>query len=214
MFTGNKAIFEFLHAYIKETFSRESVPSPVFYADEASRPTDRCLHKFYRGPVVLKGYSGFPCAWLEFGQITDVKLNRMPQGYCYELRYQMPIFVQLSKGAGRDYHETYRSDDGLPWAIGDIISEVVEKVWADLHLGFSPGGNFQYQNGRFVKTNAEGGQLALSGPDWWVQTWTVDVNGDVVDTIAEWKDVMDSDPTSRAKTINWDFTVFEQESLR
>jgi len=205
----------------------------VFYGSDADRPADedRIFKNFYRGPVLLDGlqpHVHFPLAWLEFGHIMDVEFDRAPQAYCYTLRYEMPIFTRnTGTSGGLAIQETFRKDissDALEaekkkWedyctrGIGDIVSEVVEKAWSELHMGFRPGGNFQFVDNSFCRVTGSSGQLPLNDISWWVKEWTVDVNGETVDTISEWKKVLDADPTSRAKTINWDFTIFEQETL-
>ncbi|MDE0638148.1 MAG: hypothetical protein OXI43_20095 [Candidatus Poribacteria bacterium] len=220
MFTANKPIFEFLYAYINEHFCKLSVDDPIFFSDDSERPdkNDRPFENFYRGPRTLSDQvlakHNYPLSWLEFGHIDEVVFDRAPQGYCYGLRYQMPVFVRTSELVGQKgaVHETFRKDLQT-LGVGDIISDVLEKAWADLHKGFSPGGNFQFVDNAFYRVTGSSGQLPLNDVNWWVKKWSVDVNGDVVDTISEWKDVLDNDPTSRAKTINWDFTVFEEESL-
>jgi len=233
VYTANKPIFEFLYAFIRENFlkdegntARPAVfssedPELVFFADNDDRPADadRIFKNFYRGPVLLDGLQPnvhFPLAWLEFGQITDIEFDRAPQGYRYTLRYEMPIFTRnLRTSGGIAIQETFRSDtdENYVRGVGDIVSEVVEKTWSELHLGFRPGGNFQYDAGSFRRGTGHSGQFALSDTNWWVKQWSVDVNGETVDTISEWKKVLDADPTSRAKTINWDFIIFEQQNL-
>ena len=194
-----------------------SVPEVCFSA-QGLRPClpDRFFGRVDRGPIPLAnlGDDYYPLAWLELGQITDVEVDRSPQGFSYELRYQLACFVKHSGlKMGRIPHETFRSDVNLPRGIGDIVSEVVEKAWRDLHVGLTAGGNFRFVNDRLERGSGSGGQLNLSDVNWWIKKWSVDVNGDIVDTISEWKDVIHNAPTSRSKTINWDFTVFEQQSL-
>ena len=223
MYTANKPIFEFLYAFIRENFLVPEIPSTdnlVFYASEEARPERdvRLFNRFERGPFLLEhlSHNYYPCGWLEFGQTTDIELDRAPQGYCYGLRYAMPIFVgpgQSIEAGGVTLH-TFRDDPAKHLGLGDIISEVVGKAWGELHQGFRPGGNFQFQDNSFHPVTGSSGQLPLNDANWWVREWSVDVNGDVVDTISEWKEVLSEDPRGRAKTINWDFKIFEQEPLK
>ena len=217
MYTANKPIFEFLYAYIRENFSKETIEDDALVFGERSSLDDRFFQLFRRGPFLLKDlpHTHYPCGWLEFGQTTDIEFERAPDGYCYGLRYQMPIFtgVQQQVVSGIVSLDTFRdSSDGI-LGIGDIISEIVEKAWSELHLGFAIGGNFEFVDNSFHPVTDGSGKLRLSDMNWWVKQWSVDVNGDVVDTISEWKDVLNRDPKARAKTINWDFTIFEQEGL-
>ncbi|MXV76273.1 hypothetical protein F4Z99_18620, partial [Candidatus Poribacteria bacterium] len=204
MYTANKPIFEFLCAFIRENFlkdegntappavfSRED-PALVFYGSNDDRPSDadRIFKNFYRGPVLLDGLQPnvhFPLAWLEFGQIGDIEFESAPQGYCYKLRYQMPIFTRnLQTAGGIPIQETFRSDtdDSCARGVGDIVSEVVEKAWSELHMGFRPGGNFQFVDNSFHRVTGSSGQLPLNDVNWWVKQWSVDVNGEVVDTVS------------------------------
>ena len=237
MYTAMKPMFEFLYAYINENFWEGTVSDEdfIFYSrnptsdedelgvlEDVGKPRplkiDRIFRNFYRGPILLENLpdDAYPVSWLEFGQTTDVELDRSPQGYAYGLRYQMPIMVKGSSAySGPVPLQTFRDNLELERGLGDIISEVVGKVWSELHLGFAAGGNFEYDVDRksFFPVSENSGQLRLSSTNWWIKNWSVDVNGEVVDTISEWSRVLDTDPTARAKTINWDFTIFEQEPL-
>jgi len=217
MYTANKPIFEFLYAYIRENFSKETIEDDALVFGERPDLDDRFFELFRRGPFLLKDlpHTHYPCGWLEFGETTEIEFERAPEGYCYGLRYQMPIFLgrQQPINPGIVSLDTFRTSvDGI-LGVGDIISEIVSKAWKELHLGFATGGNFQFVDNSFYPVIDSSGKLRLSDVNWWVKKWSVDVSSDVVDIISEWQEVLDRDPRARAKIINWGFTIFEQEGL-
>ena len=220
MYTANKPIFEFLYRFIRENFSALPIADDdlVFYNFDSERPPveDRIFNCFERGPFVLTTLSDrqYPASWLEFGHTTKVESDRSPEGYTYELCYEMPILVKGRQvGSKIEPSETFRSSSSKNRGVGDIVAEVIAKAWAELHLGLRSAGNFQFDNGDFRRVTGYSGKLPLNDVHWWVRDWSVRVGEDEVDKISEWDEVLDSDPRSRLKILSWDFVIFEQEGL-
>ena len=231
MLHATKPIFELLYAFIRENFLIEEASDGMldgekllFYPDEASRPpqTDRFLNQFYRGPPLALGGSGTPAAWMRFGQITEAEFDRAPEGYRYDLSYLLDVIVTSEHiPSGSDSRDVFTSFDDPSLALGEIVSGIVQKAWDELHTGFLTKGNFEIVNGDIQERGLgqSPGQFPLSENNWWVKAWTFSVNGEIADTVSEWRDVIHSfrqanrDTPYRDATINFKFTVFEEEPL-
>ena len=243
MLDAGKPIFEFLYAFLRENFALEEIESSelVFYsssptkeanekAEKAQAESDLCIEpehgkrpfskdrifdRFTRGPSLSTPEFERAHGWLEFGQVTDIVPDRSPDGYSYVLSYSMPIFVKIGQYSG--VRETYRKVDKLNLGnrgLGDIITEVIQKTWDQLHVGVLSYGNYKIVMGEIEDSEADpSGRLPLSENNWWVKEWTCNVNGEVVDTTSEWRDVIHNAPDLGMKVIVFKFTVFEQVAL-
>ena len=229
MLHATKPIFELLYAFIRENFLIQGLDPDgkldgenlYFFQGDADRdrcapPDDRFLRQLYRGPPLAIGGKGVPAAWMRFGQITEVEHDRSPQGYCYDLSYLLDLIVtseNISMGVDSKY---VFSPEGQSRGLGEVVSEIVQRAWRDLHTGLFSKGNFDIV---FSPSVSSAGQFPLNESNWWVKDWTFSVNGEIADTVSEWRDVIHSfrqqnrDTPYRDATINFKFTVFEQEPL-
>ena len=242
MLDAAKPVFEFLYAFLRENFWRNDIRKEdlVFYMDNPTeeqeekqkkydvnpdggdppsniglRPfkKDRFFDRFERG-VLLGEVGNFPAVGcLDFGQITDIVPDRSPDGYSYELHYS--LLIQARTGVGKSVREVYRNDLDSPRGIGDIVTEVIQKAWDQLHVGMLTKGNYEFKMGSFegADVSAGFGQFPLSQNNWWVKEWTCNVNGEVVDTTSEFRDVNNNAPDSAKRVIVFKFIVFEQVAL-
>ena len=177
---------------------------------------DRFFGRFDRG-LSLGEVGNFPAVGcLEFGQMTDIVPDRSPEGYSYELSYDLLILTRT--GPAKNVREVFRSDSGSARGSGDIIIAIIQKAWDQLHTGMLSRGNYEIKAGEFRDkysgyVSGGFGQLPVSDNNWWVKEWTCNVNGEVVDTTKEFRDVYHNLPDASKKVIVFKFTVFEQLAL-
>ena len=119
---------------------------------------------------------------MRFGQITEAEPDRSPDGYCYDLSYLVDVVVSAEHIMGQDSRHVF-APDGQSRGLGEVVSEIVQKAWCDLHTGLLSKGNFEIVNGIVTRTgNEQPGQLPLSENNWWVKDWTFSVGGEIADT--------------------------------
>ena len=218
----------------KTLFYRNESERPIYVPlnhrldpdDEDFVQSERFLNQFHRGSPLSGVGKGTPAGWMEFGQVTDAEFDRAPEGYSYELSYLVALVVNNERAVTGSSKHVYAPPEqalgtpGESLGIGDLVTKIVQKAWDHLHVGLLSFGNYQIKKGDIVpnydlsqgNSNLGPGQLPLNQSNWWVKNWTFNVNGEIADTLSEWRDVIHNTPY-RDATINFKFTVFEQEPL-
>ena len=73
----------------------------------------------------------FPASYLEWGSISEIKPYQSPSGFIYGLVVPLNVLTYI----GENNAVFTGNTSGLGYGIGDIVSLVTEKFWADNYAG-------------------------------------------------------------------------------
>ena len=144
----------------------------------------------------------FPYGALDFGQVSEVKTYRSPEGYQYKLTY--PLIIITHEGVIRPATETtvkvFKEANDPKRGIGDIISIIGSYMFKSHHTS-----RFQ-----IAETDTDENPDGLAPWEWNIVDWTQDVCDC---NFMPAKELLSENPLCRGTQLNFHFNVTETKPL-